>query len=105
MVKVPLSARSTIGRESEKPIWLRLLETACDNPFVTTGFGGGVLQWCTTLACCGMLVAQPRTAEASTSEREEVLFVLSPPPGSQGAVALLWVPQPMQRYCVGRTLQ
>jgi len=66
-----------------------------------------VFRWRTALAC-GLLAlfgtaarAQPRAA----LEREEFLFIVNPPPASKGAVIVAWIPQPMQRYCLGRTLE
>ena len=64
-----------------------------------------------TALVCGMLAllgtgsaqAQPRAAQATTVEREEVLFILNPPPASKAVVDLLWIPAPLQQYCLGKT--
>jgi hypothetical protein len=79
---------------------------------VMAGSGGEVFRWCTALVG-GLLAfwgadpgqAQPRAARAVTSEREEFLFILNPPPqpAFNGAVVVLWIPAPLQRYCLEKT--
>jgi hypothetical protein len=62
--------------------------------------------WRTALVC-GLLawLGTPGQAQTRSVEREEFLFVVNPPPASKGAVTVVWIPQPMQRYCLGRTLE
>jgi hypothetical protein len=69
-----------------------------------------VLRWCMAPVCCLLLVisansgqAQRSIDQAATLEREVDLFILNPPPASDGALVLLWIPPPVQRFCVGRT--
>ncbi len=44
-------------------------------------------------------------ASLGVSEREEFLFLLSPPPGPKlaGAIVVMWVPPPVLKYCLGKT--
>jgi hypothetical protein len=70
-----------------------------------------VTAWRTALAC-GMLAlfgtpgkAQTPTPQPTALEREEFLFIVNPPPASKGVVVVAWIPEPMQRYCLGRTLE
>jgi len=62
---------------------------------------------------CGLLAlwgAAPNPRQVSApaapaAEREELLFVLNPAPARrlQRAVDVLWIPGPVQPYCLGRT--
>ena len=69
-----------------------------------------MLRWCMTSVCCLLLVlwadsgqAHRRIDQAATLEREEDLFILNPPPASKGALVVLWIPAPVQRFCLGKT--
>lgn len=46
-------------------------------------------------------------ASAGAQEREEFLFLLNPPagPAFRGAVEVVWIPAPLQKYCLGKTLE
>jgi len=52
-----------------------------------------------------LLLASALAAGPATSEREEFLFVLNPPPGPtfQGAIQVLWIPATVQPHCLGKT--
>jgi hypothetical protein len=50
--------------------------------------------------------AQSASATPASTELEAILFVQSPQPDNgQGAIHLVWVPQPIQRLCLGKTAQ
>jgi hypothetical protein len=48
---------------------------------------------------------EPRNVAIRTLELEVSLFVLNPPSGAsfKGAVDVLWIPLPLQKYCLGKT--
>jgi hypothetical protein len=55
------------------------------------------------LVAIGLLAEVP---QRSTQELEEVLFVLNPlTKGAEGGAHVLWIPQPLQKYCIGKTAQ
>lgn len=50
--------------------------------------------------------AQSASATPASAELEAILFVQSPQPDNgKGAIHLIWVPQPIQRLCLGKTAQ
>lgn len=50
-----------------------------------------------------LLLAQPPSGQGSV-ELEEFLFVQAPDfKNSNGAIVLIWLPQPLQRLCLGKT--
>ena len=50
--------------------------------------------------------AQSGGATANSTELEAILFVQSPQPDNgKGAIHLIWLPQPIQRLCLGKTAQ
>ena len=55
------------------------------------------------LVAVGLLAGAP---QKSTQEREDVLFVLNPlTKGAEGGAHVLWIPQPLEKYCIGKTAQ
>jgi hypothetical protein len=55
------------------------------------------------LVALGLFAEVP---QKSTQEREEVLFVLNAlTKGAEGGAHVLWIPQPLQKYCIGKTAQ
>ena len=45
-------------------------------------------------------------AHPASAELEAILFVQSPQPDNgKGAIRLVWIPEPLQRVCVGKTAQ
>jgi hypothetical protein len=61
------------------------------------------------LIACGVSVLtqtslpEPR---ATTLELQEFLFVQKPDaPGARAGVQVVWIPQPVQKYCLGKTLK
>jgi hypothetical protein len=52
--------------------------------------------WLAALVLCGS------TAFAGTAEMDAVLFVQSAP---KDGIAVAWIPEPLQKYCLGKTLQ
>jgi hypothetical protein len=59
------------------------------------------------LGLCGLaLSAIPVVARAQATEREAILFVQAPQPDNgRGDIHLVWVPQPIERLCLGKTAQ
>ncbi len=50
--------------------------------------------------------AQSARADPASAELEAILFVQAPQPDNgQGAIHLVWIPQPIQRLCLGKTAQ
>jgi len=46
------------------------------------------------------------TAHSESTELEAILFVQSPQPDNgKGAIHLIWIPQPIQQLCLGKTAQ
>jgi len=66
------------------------------------------LHWPRNLAAatllCAIAVAQPPRAGESSQELEASLFVQLPGGKSTpGAVQLVWIPEPLEKYCLGKT--
>lgn len=50
------------------------------------------------------LLAEPIQPSTNTLELEEYLFVLNPlTKGAEGGAHVLWIPPPVEKYCLGRT--
>ena len=56
------------------------------------------ITWIIALAFCGVAAA------ADTIEIEALLFVQNPQPaGPRPGIAVVWIPQPLLKYCLGKT--
>jgi hypothetical protein len=60
-----------------------------------------------SIALAAMVLAgQTAPPPKKTVELTEVLFVLNPlTKGAEGGADVLWIPQPLQKYCLGKTAQ
>ncbi len=70
--------------------------------------GGTCLCAVVLAALAAMALAQSASATAhpAAAELEAILFVQAPQPDNgQGAIHLVWIPQPIQRLCLGKTAQ
>ncbi len=66
-------------------------------------------KWLAVLAVAGLLACGApiqNTSPRTTLELEEFLFVLNPlTKGAEGGAHVLWIPPPLQKYCLGKTAQ
>jgi hypothetical protein len=59
-----------------------------------------------TLPAMALAQSAGATAHPTSSELEATLFVQSPQPDNgKGAIHLVWIPEPIQRLCLGKTAQ
>jgi hypothetical protein len=66
------------------------------------------LHWLRTVACaavlCGVALAQgPRPGESSQELEASLLVQLPGGKPVPGAVQLVWIPEPLEKYCLGKT--
>jgi hypothetical protein len=54
------------------------------------------------IACLAALMLCVANASGGSVETEAVLFVQSVP---KDGIAVAWIPQPLEKYCIGKTLQ
>jgi len=59
-----------------------------------------------TLPAIAVAQSAGTTARPASTELEAILFVQSPQPDNgKGAIRLVWIPEPLQRLCLGKTAQ
>jgi hypothetical protein len=52
----------------------------------------------------GLVISGFLAQAAAPEEREQLLFVQNPQgPGVKDGIHVLWIPQPLQKYCLGKT--